>query len=798
MMVKYGGWECYNWGMSEKLQIIPENFSAKVSLGEKAKIPLFVKRVDKVASQVLDRKVLGVEPEKREDKKLVDIRAADIVEKLTGKNFKANSVEELENTINDPSKSKRQKEIADERLDILGKGVFMAMRYCEDEEMVDILGAGSVEAIENILPDPFKGLGERVRKNIIDTPEIVRIIDELDDVRENLDLRSSVDKKLLLEELSEANANLARTKGLSKDGKEQMRMVRAYLQTEMLDLSESLEVDNTEVEDRAIVEELRLAREGEEERAKIAADMMRKQEDLAARNLKISTEAENTTYNTWLATVVGKGGQTALPSAIWTIEPPKYFHGTGTEWNDFLDTVTSWSNKTLSRRALLGAKGDIGKAYFDANFPQISEREFTLNYNDNRTGLARALEVVASNLYVEAVTEANGTVRPARTGENGYFTMGYNISGVPDLAGAAIMAARNKGGRREFVIRMAEKLVDDGTVSSKDQSLMMISLALDFLELGFGIDGPDHQRKCNFAVEGARTKCRPGFKLGDKTAGGEVFSGSWTAFFQERYEPEISVAVLAEKRRVMSTGGVWDEEVERDAKNMILAERAKLDGLIPQVLCGSILDEEYPTVLNDQNGDPVKMKIGRALQAGIKLRPSEVSTENMLFKTNKWFENASSFWDLISGATKLDFKGGIREVDSVITDFGKEVNNSYNDLKGRGVVDINNLIGAIGGAAGLIPSDPMILNVPTGKEMTYAFVGASLLNHMPALTQSEREKIEKTFAFNEDFARGVKSLWEGSHDHRLTKKERDFYRDVMQNRGSPNSAAQKHRRRMKG
>lgn len=216
-------------------EMISQFHEKQVVLGKEARNQEYVKKVDGVAENIFRQNVLN--PKTESDKKSQYGRAEYLVNSLGGQGeFRANSVEGLKNVLKDSEKTENQKEIAQERLSILEKGVFIVMRWGGDENLQDLLGKGSAVEIDNILPTPLKGLGERVRKNIISNEVILGKLRDLDDIRENCDLENQIDRQSMFEEVDKTYKELIRTKGLNPDEKEQLQMVKTYLNMEMEEL----------------------------------------------------------------------------------------------------------------------------------------------------------------------------------------------------------------------------------------------------------------------------------------------------------------------------------------------------------------------------------------------------------------------------------------------------------------------------------------------------------------------------------------------------------------------------------
>lgn len=223
-------------------EMISQFHEKQVVLGKEARNQEYVKKVDVVAENIFKQNVLN--PKTESDKKSQYGRAEYLVNSLGGQGeFRANSVEGLKNVLKDDKKTEAQKEIAQERLSILEKGVFIVMRWGGDEKLQDLLGKGSAVEIDNILPTPLKGLGEKVVKNIITSEPILNKLRYLDDIRENCDLENQIDRQSMFEEVDKTYKELIRTKGLNPDEKEQLQMVKTYLNVEMEELDGDFRVN---------------------------------------------------------------------------------------------------------------------------------------------------------------------------------------------------------------------------------------------------------------------------------------------------------------------------------------------------------------------------------------------------------------------------------------------------------------------------------------------------------------------------------------------------------------------------
>ncbi len=196
------------------------------------------KKVEWVADKMIN--VVHFRPDSDEDRKKASDYSSRII---NGMGFEADTVENLISVEEDDSRTARQKEIAKENLEVLAKGTFLAMQKSMDIEAMDLLGQGSAVEIDNFLPEPLKGLGEKIVKNVISNEVILGKLRDLDDVRENCDLNNLADKKIMLDEMSQSYTDLTKMRGLSPNEKDQLYMVKAYLNTKMQTLKGDAKVE---------------------------------------------------------------------------------------------------------------------------------------------------------------------------------------------------------------------------------------------------------------------------------------------------------------------------------------------------------------------------------------------------------------------------------------------------------------------------------------------------------------------------------------------------------------------------
>jgi hypothetical protein len=212
------------------------SIEGKVFLGKEGRNRDFKKKIDVAASSIHINRILN--PSTQEEKDNRNLNATELVKTLGGQDsFNVESVKALKQIKDDNSKTETQKKIAEERLVILGKSVFWDMKEGHDPALQDLLGRASAAEIDNMLPEPLKGLGKEVVKNVITNPSILKGLRKLDDIKQNYDLKNPRDKSLFLGKIEKVYDEMSEIEGLSGDEREQLYMVKAYLNTEMQALS---------------------------------------------------------------------------------------------------------------------------------------------------------------------------------------------------------------------------------------------------------------------------------------------------------------------------------------------------------------------------------------------------------------------------------------------------------------------------------------------------------------------------------------------------------------------------------
>lgn len=250
--------------MPETISMIPKSYEKSAILGgvgSPEKKVSIASKIDDVANKV--NEILKIDPIDDLAKNKIYNKAGDLVD---GLKVGASDVEEMNSVLVDQSKTDKQKEIMTTNLEILAKGTFIAMQYGGNQEMVDLLGRGSATEIDNALPKPLSGLGERILTNVFSNEQVLGVLKELDQkaLEDGWKLMPPTreEKRAVLETYAR---NLARLDSAIPEGhpeRNELEMALSYIQTELLDLREGTNtlkketIDKIEVDDEGGTREI--------------------------------------------------------------------------------------------------------------------------------------------------------------------------------------------------------------------------------------------------------------------------------------------------------------------------------------------------------------------------------------------------------------------------------------------------------------------------------------------------------------------------------------------------------------
>lgn len=178
-------------------------------------------RVNKLADEIRVKRIFN--PIDAVDQRNVETRARDVVRGLGG----AESVEELYNITKDRNKTDAQKELAEQNIDRLGKAVFLVMNHGGRADLANRVLAGS-QSVEEVLPEAFKGLGDAVVNQLIQSQEVRGILEEVDLVRSRVNFSDPSEVQVLVDEINEVKSRIIKIKVDPKYNQEVI-MAKNYL-----------------------------------------------------------------------------------------------------------------------------------------------------------------------------------------------------------------------------------------------------------------------------------------------------------------------------------------------------------------------------------------------------------------------------------------------------------------------------------------------------------------------------------------------------------------------------------------
>lgn len=239
--------------MPETISMVPKSYEKSAILGgagNPEKKTSIANKIDVVANQV--NEILKIEPIDDLAKNKIYNKAGDLVD---GLKIGASDVAEMDLVLKDASKTDKQKEIMTTNLEILAKGTFIAMQYGGNQEMVDLLGKGLVSEIDDALPKPLSGLGERILSNVFTNDKVLGVLKELDQkaLEDGWKLMPPTreEKRTVLETYARNLARLDKDIPEGHEERDELVMALSYIQTELLDLREGANtlVEETEEND---------------------------------------------------------------------------------------------------------------------------------------------------------------------------------------------------------------------------------------------------------------------------------------------------------------------------------------------------------------------------------------------------------------------------------------------------------------------------------------------------------------------------------------------------------------------
>jgi hypothetical protein len=631
------------------------------------------KKVEWIADKMIN--VVHFRPDSDEDRKKASDYSSRII---NGMGFEADTVDDLISVEKDDKKTARQKEIAKENLEVLAKGTFLAMQKSMDIEAMDLLGQGSAVEIDNFLPEPLKGLGEKIVKNVISNEVILGKLRELDDVRENCDLNNPADKKIMFDEMSQTYTDLTKIRGLGPNEKDQLYMVKAYLNTKM----QTLEGNTKTSEERGGEEkntETTEKRNGEnkiEEYARESAEYARASAEYAQGRAILEKQIEKVSLNEILDSYLLIRAPRERAPQMWEYKVPDFMDGMSQEkWRKLLSFEDAWLGAIYSKRQTSEYNNSLEKMKDGIlNLKSLTEADLKTWYEDETLNLKGVMHEISRELLTKkTITDGNQT----RT-IYAFETRVNPVSGKEEYVGTNL---------KEFVdnediykLALVKRLVEKKVVSNEEVAKLAVALSMDIMEMGGVFSVADGLRKLSWESDALRLAQRPERKFSSKVGGGELFAGPWT-----------------ELANTLSQG---------DLKKA--AELVKSWGVVPELLAGSFLDQP----LDLGNGKETDKTMMEMIYNNEEI-PFSKKENDLFFGWRKdHIMPAARMWMYISNKTPLEFSRN-RENDAVISQWRTDLFNDVNILRenGDGIVSTEIIQGAIGGSVGLWPFEGPYLRI---------------------------------------------------------------------------------------
>lgn len=660
---------------------ILSSFREKAFLGEAIRSEKLINQIDQTAKKVN----MILNPVDDIAKKKVVGESIKLIEDLTEQGqWKAGSVDKLLAAENDKNRP-ANRELASKRLDILGKGVFVAMRYGENEELKDVLGKASAVEIDNVLPEPLKGLGERVRSNIIEDENILKVLDDLDKTRRVTSGSGKTGEKKLEGKIDESLDKLLK---LSEEGadEEEIKMVWSYLAAEK-DMRGGGEREKNVIENvdkigkpsllDKIAEDIKRSADSSEVSAKQAASRYELEKDV--REVSLGEQLDAYLYI--------KAPRERAPQQ-WEYDVP--IDGMDREtWRRLLNFQDQWLAAIYNKRVdsaynvslekmkdgILGMKtieeGDLKFWYEDKTIKlkevmheisrELLTKEIVVSGNEERTIYAFATEPERDK-DGEFKKDKNGQLTEKRQ-----YLLGSHVKELVD-------------NEANYKLALAKRLVKKNIIKNLNVAKLSVAMAMDVMEMGGVFSVADSLRKLSWESDALRLAQRPERKFSSKVGGGELFAGPWTELANTLGE--------GNPKKAMELIKTWK--------------------VVPDLLSGSFLDQK----LYLANGEKTKKTMMEMIYNNEKIPFRDLGNDLYFLWRKDHVMPAARTWLYIANKVPLEFSKN-RENDAVISQWRSDLFNDINQLRKNEdcILPTSVVAGAIGGSLGLWPFEGPYLRV---------------------------------------------------------------------------------------
>jgi len=452
-MVKYGGWECYNCGMSEKGQWIPDKYASKAPLGEAWKTPLRTEMVEAMAG-AMDKVVnapVNDDPAKRKRNKLAESIVLSLAEEGAWETDNVGDLIAASEDVNRPANQKLSKE----RLDILTGGLYYAIKEGDNEDLKIALDSGSAKEIDKSLPDALKGLGEKVVDIEIKNPIIRSTLKELDEEGRDYKRIGSMGKEDLAKNIKKATMSLVKIDKDNLTDKEvdEFDRIFAYLAYEYDSLVEATQ--SKSVSDQASV-----------------VDTLSRLVDA------ITSQNKETTGSTYDTFVTAEFLQQPIQLQVdtfpppWFKEKPEWFDGDIGDWQQIIRARINLTNASYIKAEVAALDGQKAK---ENSYLKLTERELGLIYE--MPGVKNSMEGIINDFFMK-----DGDV------DNGFFLA---------LKKGVVQGAsweKSLASFRRYQVILADKIARDEGLSDINAKAA-VSMAWNFLYVSNVFESADSERE---------------------------------------------------------------------------------------------------------------------------------------------------------------------------------------------------------------------------------------------------------------------------------------------------------------
>ncbi|MFA5828500.1 MAG: hypothetical protein WC841_04050 [Candidatus Shapirobacteria bacterium] len=641
--------------------------------------------------------------------------------------WRCDTAQGLVEASRDPQRTVNR-DLAERRLDILADAAYIAIKYGDNDGLRTALEEGSVEKIEDQLPRPLKGIGERVRNLEIHNLDIRAILDKLDSRGRGLKAAGEVGKKQLALNLGEAIVKLSNLEDLDVRSDEEMMRVSAYLGAEAEAMGGGVVGGNiadqvAEGVGRAMGDRVRGGEPMVVPRDEAEEDYFR---DLAAYQKaqgELQEAVREVSLRELLDSFLGISAPRERGPQMWEYKPPEWIKPISVEdWRKLLGITEKFFVAVYNKRndSEYGTSVEmVGKKIL--SMQGLPEKTLKYLFEHRALKLNLVCGEIMRDLMVPMETSPVEVPKQNRDGSYYYAT---------ETSRVYVFSSEPNGDYS----RSVQRLVDDEVAYKKgmaanlfgnsafgfrslESAELAVATAMNIMEMGGVFSLADTKRILGWESDAVRVIQRPETKFHAKL-GKELWGGPWG---------EYLMAVAGGNRAAMQSE----------------AERL---GIIPRLLAGSFFDQKVKT----EGG--VMVKMGEALYQRRRVVLNDVDKDIYFDWRKDQIKAAGGMFLYMTGKAPLEFRT-INEVDNVTTKWREELFNDTRALRenGTSVVTTELVAMAIGGSTGVWPFEgPFLRMTQPGPDLTndYLLGGSEITRLVAGTNILERERLRRFFGID--------------------------------------------------